>query len=289
MSSCLTETLDALYAARSQQHLANDPLFFCHRYRTPADREVAALIAAVFAYGSVKVIKGSLARIFEQLGPSPSAFVDRFDPARQRIAFAAFKHRFNNADDLCALLWSIRLMREQAGSIERFFLSFHDPSAVTIEPGLIGFNTAVLGLDYRPVFGPGGLASDSSFRFLFPSPLGGSACKRSCMFLRWVVRPADGIDLGLWQHGVSPCQLVIPVDRHIERIGRLLGLTARRTPDWRMALEITAALRRHDPDDPVKYDFSICHLGISEGCSGKQGAACLSCPIMAHCCQQAGG
>lgn len=278
----LATTLEALYAGRSQAHLSNDPLSFCHGYSDPADQEVAALIAAVFAYGSVAVIKGSLGRIFDQLGPSPARFVDHFDPPRQQAAFTGFKHRFNNADDVRALVWAIHLMRQQAGSIEGFFARCHDPLAATVEQGLNGFCSAILGLDYRPIFGAGGLTEDSSFRFLFPAPVGGSACKRLCMFLRWVARPADGIDLGLWQT-VSPRQLVIPVDRHIERIGRLLGLTTRRTPDWRMALEITASLRQFAADDPVKFDFSICHLGISEGCTGKSGPKCRECPIAGHC------
>ena len=93
------------------------------------------------------------------------------------------------------------------------------------------------------------------------------------MYLRWMVRPADGIDLGVWQ-SISPAKLVIPVDAHIQRICRLLGFTARKQADWKMAREITAALRRLDPLDPVKYDFSICHLGISEGCSGDTAAGC---------------
>ncbi len=278
----LKNTLDTLYAGRCARHLANDPLSFCHRYREPADREVAALIAAVFAYGNVGVIKGSLTRIFELLGPSPAQFVDQFDPQLQRRLFADFRHRFNNGDDLRALLWAIRLMREQAGSIEAFFDRCAPPDAATVEQAINGFSTAVVQLDYRPVFGRAGREPGSSFRFLFPAPAAGSACKRSCMFLRWVVRTADGIDLGLWKT-VRPGQLIIPVDRHIERIGRLLGLTTRRTPDWRMALEITAGLRRFDPDDPVKYDFSICHLGISEGCTGQEGPTCHNCPIAAHC------
>lgn len=282
MPPSLKATLDALYARRSAKHLANDPLSFCHRYPEPADREVAALIAAVFAYGHVGVIKGSLARIFELLGPSPSRFVDQFDPPRQRHLFADFRHRFNSGDDLQGLLWAIRLMREQAGSIEGFFCRFVPPGAATIEQALNGFSAAVLNLDYRPVVGGACRQPAKSFRFLFPAPAAGSACKRSCMFLRWVVRPADGIDLGLWKT-VRPSQLIIPVDRHIERIGRLLGLTDRRTPDWRMALEITTRLRHFAPDDPVRYDFSLCHLGISEGCTGHWGATCRNCPIAAHC------
>jgi uncharacterized protein (TIGR02757 family) len=102
------------------------------------------------------------------------------------------------------------------------------------------------------------------------------------MFLRWMVRPADGIDLGLWQ-GVRPDQLVIPVDAHIQRICGFLGFTARKQADWRMAQEITARLREIDPSDPVKYDFSLCHLGISEGCDGKGGATCLNCAIAGAC------
>lgn len=278
----LKAVLDNLYAGRSQAHLANDPLAVCHRYHNPADQEVAALIAAVFAYGNVTVIKGSLTRIFDQMGPSPASFVDRFDPAQPPVGIIGFKHRFNDQKDLSALLWAIRLMREQAGSIEAFFGRFHDPAAQTVEHGLNGFCSAVLSLNYCPVFGQEGLPEDSTYRFLFPAPARGSACKRLCMFLRWVVRPADGIDLGLWRC-VTPRQLVIPVDRHIERIGRLLGFTSRRTADWQMALEITAALRRFDPQDPVKYDFSVCHLGISEGCSGKAGPGCAGCPLAAYC------
>lgn len=280
----LKKTLDQLYANRSQQHLANDPLSFCHRYRNPADQEAAALIAAVFAYGSVKVIKGSLTRIFSIMGDSPTGFIDGFDPKKQRQLYSGFKHRFNNEDDLTALFWAMRQMRQQCGSIEGFFCQFHGADDVTVETSLNDFCTSVLGLDYQPVLGKGGLPQGSSFRFLFPAPLGGSACKRLCMFLRWVVRPADGIDLGLWQQ-VRPAQLIIPVDRHIERISRMLGLTSRRTPDWRMACEITAALRQFDPADPVKYDFSICHLGISEGCNGTKSACCQTCPVAQHCSQ----
>lgn len=278
----LKQILEQLYTDRSQQHLANDPLSFCHNYHDQADQEVAALIASVFAYGSVKVIKGSLNRIFGIMGDSPAAFVDGFAPKRHGQLCAGFKHRFNNSNDLAALFWAIKQMRQQQGSIEQFFCLFYDSSAETVEQALNGFCAAILSFDYQAVFGSSNLPERSSFRFLFPSPSGKSACKRLCMFLRWVVRPADGIDLGLWQH-VKPSQLIIPVDRHIERISQILGLTSRHTPDWRMACEITTALRQFDPLDPVKYDFSICHLGISEGCNGTSSACCHSCPVRQHC------
>jgi uncharacterized protein (TIGR02757 family) len=104
------------------------------------------------------------------------------------------------------------------------------------------------------------------------------------MFLRWVVRPADGIDLGIWR-GVSPSQLVIPVDTHISRICSYLNFTTRTSTDWRMASEITESLRGLDPADPVKYDFSLAHLGISEKCDGADPLRCLVCAIRGICPQ----
>jgi uncharacterized protein (TIGR02757 family) len=278
----LKEILDNLYAARSPVHLANDPLSFCHRYHDPADREVVGLIASAFAYGNVKIILRNLEGIFTIMGASPRAFVEEFEPARGLALFAGFRHRFNDGRDLCALLLACRTMIEEADSVGEFFLGCHDAGADDVTPSLIAFCSAILAFDYSPVFGADKIPEDSYFSFLFPSPATGSACKRLCMFLRWMVRPADGIDLGLWRE-ISPAKLVIPVDAHIRRICRYLGLTVRNQADWRMALEITKALKKLDPDDPVKYDFPLCHLGISEGCGGYDRLRCRTCPIVEIC------
>jgi len=282
--SRLQTLLDALYASRSREHLLNDPLSFCHRYADPADQEVAAVIASAFAYGGIKIILRNLETIFSQLGPSPRRFVETFSPQEGLARFSGFKHRFNDGRDLCALLWAIREMIREAGSVEGFFLCAHDPAREDVTESLNSYTRRALSLDYGPVFGGTGIPDDASFRFFFPAPEAGSACKRLCMFLRWLVRPRDGIDLGLWS-GVTSAQLLIPVDTHIQRISGYLGFTARRQADWRMAQEITGALRRFDPADPVKYDFALAHLGISEGCRGGDRLACLSCPIKEICPQ----
>jgi uncharacterized protein (TIGR02757 family) len=205
-----------------------------------------------------------------------------FEPDEGLSRFAGFKHRFNDHKDLCALLLAGRTMLEEADSMEDFFLGLYDPLADDITPSLTEFSATILSMDYTPVFGTKGIPKGSYFSFFFPSPASGSACKRLCMFLRWMIRPADGIDLGLWR-SIPPAKLVIPVDAHIQRIGRLLGLTGRNQADWRMAREITASLRKLDPIDPVKYDFALCHLGISEGCDGKDRTACRSCPVTTIC------
>ena len=286
MTTNIKTILDRLYESRSQIHLANDPLSFCHRYEDPLDQEVVAVIASSFAYGAVAIILRTLEAILTELGSRPRNFIENFDPQQGLHAFRGFKHRFNDGRDLVALLWAIRLMIEQAGSVNRFFLTGHDPESRDLSRTLNDYCANVLRLDYRPVFGNTSPPKGSYFPFFFPAPASGSACKRLCMFLRWVVRPSDGIDLGIW-HGITPAQLVIPVDTHIQRISGYLGFTRRKQADWRMACEITDSLRLLDPLDPVKYDFSLAHLGISEGCDGIDPMKCLSCPIAGICKQAA--
>jgi len=278
----LKAILDNLYAFRSQRHLENDPLSFCHRYTDPLDQEIVGLVASSLAYGKVHLIKRSVERTIELMSPSPRRFIERYDPSSCLGALAGFKHRFNDGRDLCALFLAMKSMIGSDGSIRSYFLRFYDDSTEDITPSLIMFTAAVLEMDYSSVFGPRHPPADSCFPFFFPSPASGSACKRLCMFLRWMVRPADGIDLGLWKE-IPPAKLIIPVDAHIQKISRLLGLTARRQADWKMAREITAALRSFDPDDPVKYDFSLCHIGISEGCSGREGDTCRACALSEVC------
>lgn len=278
----LKDALEYLYAGRSARHLQNDPLSFCHRYADPLDQEIVGLIASSLAYGKVSSIKQSVEKILAVLTPTPQKFIASYEPAPSINILAGFKHRFNNQLDLLALFWAIKNMLQQAGSIGNYFLRYHDSNADDITSALLGFTSGILKMDYSPVYGSQGIPADSHFPFFFPSPASGSACKRLCMYLRWMIRPDDGIDLGLWQT-VPPRKLIIPVDAHIQRIARLLGLTSRKQADWRMAQEITAALKAFDADDPVKYDFSLCHLGISEGCSGQQREACLSCDLAELC------
>jgi len=278
----LKPLLDTLYANRSQRHLDHDPLSRCRRFAAPEDREVAALIASAFAYGNVKSILKTLDGIFGEMGYSPRRFVERFDPEEGLRRFAGFRHRFNDGRDLCALFLALRMITETTGTIEAFFRRNHAPASPDITDALTAFSAGVLDLDYGPLFREEGIPRDSYFPFFFPSPASGSACKRLCMFLRWVVRPDDGIDLGLWS-GIAPSLLIIPVDLHIRRIARFLGLTDRNQADWKMAREITARLRELDPDDPVKYDFSICHLGISEGCDGTNRKPCGACMVAPVC------
>jgi uncharacterized protein (TIGR02757 family) len=114
-------------------------------------------------------------------------------------------------------------------------------------------------------------------------PGGSGAHKRLNLFLRWMVRGPDGIDFGIWKC-LSPAQLVVPLDTHLHRVALRVGLTARKSAGWRTAEEITASLRRIDPADPVRFDFALCHLGMSGKCPPKPVAgACARCLLRPAC------
>lgn len=272
----LAQVLEAVLAERGVDFLANDPLSFARRFADPADREAAAFFAALLAYGRAASIRASLADLFGRMPDGPAAFIRSFDPRRDGKFLDGFVHRFNTGADLAVLCRVLRAMIEKAGSLEAFFLAGDDPAAPDVGPALSAFCARALELA-----GPAA-RKRPGVRYLFPSPAAGSACKRLCLLLRWLCRPDDGIDLGLWQ-GVAPARLVLPLDTHTARISKLLGLTARATPDWKMALEVTAALRRLDARDPVRFDFALSHLGISEGCTGKKGEVCVPCPVAGWC------
>lgn len=280
----LKARLDELAASFTPGRIAPDPLEFPHRYADPADQEAAAFVAAGLAYGNVTAIRASVADALRRMGPSPAAFVRRFDAARDAAAFDGFVHRFNTGDDLAALCLILRRLAEAHGSLEAAFLAGDDPGAGDVKPALVAFSAAALAVDPWPIYGRARRPPDGAgVRFFFPSPADGSACKRLNLFLRWVARPADGIDLGLWRR-VSPARLVVPLDTHVARIARYIGLTRRRQPSWLMAAEVTARLRRLDPADPVRYDFAICRLGILDRCPRRRNVArCAPCPLRPVC------
>lgn len=278
----LKSILEGVNIAHKDRFLANDPLEIPRRFIRREDREVAAFLCAALAYGRAAIIRKNLEKLFACMPEGPAAFVARFDPRRDTARLAGFRHRFNSGEDVACLCWLLRRMQEEAGSLEGFFLAGDDPSAADVGPALTSFTARALALDVSPLLRRKRLPADSTVRYFFPSPAKGSACKRLCMLMRWLGRPDDGVDLGLWQ-SVSPARLVVPLDTHIARISRLLGLSYRKSPDWKMALEVTESLRRLDPADPVRYDFALSHLGISEGCSGKKGERCVPCPVAGMC------
>ena len=280
-AALLKPRLDALlktfdFAGR----LPNDPVEQAHRYSAQDDIEVAALLASAVAYGSVKLFKPRLTALLDALGPSPAAAARTLDPKRWRRQVPPFAYRMTGqADIACLLLGAGRALNEH-GTLGALYERRFSESAGDAREALTRFVADLTSPDFTPIAGQRG--PTRRLKHLLSSPERGSACKRLNLFLRWMVRGPDGVDFGLWR--VPTRSLVIPLDTHVHRIGGFLGLTRRKDLSWRTAAEITARLAELDPDDPVKYDFALSHLGISGACpSRRDPVKCEGCGIRQVC------
>lgn len=240
--------LEALYEHYNRREFVSpDPVQFLHEYADPKDREVVALVAAALSYGRVAQILRSVESALRRMG-SPREFVACASPQAIRGAFRGFRHRFADGRDMAELLTGARQAVRRHGSLGACFAANDRGGETTIVAGLTAF------VDVLSAPGRG------RPNHLLPSPRDGSACKRWNLLLRWLVR-RDAVDPGGWA-GISPSRLIVPLDTHMHRIGRELGLTRRRAADLRTAIEITEAFRAVAPDDPVRYDFALTRLGI---------------------------
>jgi len=278
----LRDTMEA-FAARypRAERIRFDPVEIPHGYPDPRDVEVSALICASLAYGRVDLFKPKLEELHRRMGGSPAAFVRelRVDEAARWLR--SFVYRFNVGTDLAVLLMGIGAALGEHGSLEALFVRELEAAGGSVEKALGGFTRAIragapLGELRRA------LGKERGLHHLLPA-VGGGAAKRLNLYLRWMVRGPDEVDFGIWTR-VSPARLVIPLDTHIHRMARHLGLTRRKTAGWKTAEEITAALRRIDPADPVKYDFALCHFGMSGACPLKPArAVCVRCALLPAC------
>ena len=248
----LRERLDTLVETFDVSTIEPDPLQLVLRYSDPRDQEVAGLIAAAFAYGRAEFIVTNIGAVLDKMTPSPHAYLRTFDKREATRRFAGFAHRFHKTPDLVALLAAVA----KHESLAALFASCYDERDRDIGPSLSRFVNALI-----PNAG-------ASLRYLLTDPADGSACKRMNLFLRWMIRRTPP-DLGIWSFA-DPARLVMPLDTHIHRIATFLGISERKSPDWKAARAITDRLAAFDPADPVRYDFALCRLGILDLCSRRQ-------------------
>jgi uncharacterized protein (TIGR02757 family) len=282
----LRPLLDALDAGLDRAaRIAADPVELPRRYADAADQEIAALFAASLAYGRADVFKPVLSRVLAAMGPAPARFVREFARAPDPRAFAGAIYRFNRPEDLAALAAAAGEMALRHGSLgARFGALFGEERA---GPGALRPALARFSAELRAAPAAAALLRRRGLRglmHLLPDAAGPGASKRWNLYLRWMVRGPDAVDLGAWSGLVPRAALVVPLDTHVHRVARCLGLTRRRDASWRTAEEITAALRRIDPEDPVRYDFALCHLGMSGACPARRDPSrCAACPLAPAC------
>jgi len=264
--------------------IAADPVEFPRAFADPADAEVAGLVAVSLAYGRADLFRPVVRRVLEVMGQRPARFARAFAAAPDASRFAGISYRFNQPADLAALVAGVgELVRRHGGLGERFRALFEGAGGGPggLRPALARFAAELRG---APQAGPllrG--RGRRGLRHLLPDPAGPGASKRWNLYLRWMVRGPDGVDLGLWR-GVPASALLVPLDTHVHRVARALRLTARHDASWRTAEEITASLRQIDPGDPVRHDFALCHLGMSGRCPARRDPACCAvCPLASAC------
>jgi uncharacterized protein (TIGR02757 family) len=280
VTSVLGPRLEQLYEAYNREDAAADPIQIVRRYTTPADQEIVGFCAAALAFGRVASVLNTVETLARILGPSPAGYVRRFEAAAPHPELRAMVHRWTRGVDIVALLWLLRQMMDRSGSIERFFLQGYDPGATDIGGALDSFSRRALALDLKAAYG-NRVPARTGVGYFFPRPSAGSGCKRLNLFLRWMVR-RDEVDLGAWT-SIPASKLIVPLDTHVIRLGRCLRLTRYTSPGWRMAAEITASLRAVDPADPVRFDFSICHVGMMNACGFGRRQGDAQCPLKGIC------
>lgn len=232
--------------------ISPDPIEFPHRYSNWHDIEISAFISSVFAYGNVKQILKTLEILHEKMGESPLEFILNYELKLGKKLFADTKHRFYTSQDIIDLFMILSKIYQEYGSLKYLFLMYHFNQDENLKSSISFFSRNFLALK-KGDLSPG-------LKFMVADPYKGSACKRMNMFLRWMIRK-DELDFGLWEE-IAPSKLVIPIDTHVEQICRKLKLTKRKTVSWKMAEEITENLKLFNAEDPVKYDFAICHIGM---------------------------
>jgi uncharacterized protein (TIGR02757 family) len=232
--------------------IAADPISIPHRFAKPQDIELAGFFAATLAWGNRTTIINNCARLMQWMDDAPHEFILHHQPTdlKQMLGFA---HRTFNATDLLYFIETLQRHYQRHSSLQDAFVTGDALNEANIESALIHFHNYFFSGEH-----PERTCKHVS------TPARGSACKRLCMYLRWMVRhDAAGVDFGIWKK-ITPAQLVCPLDVHVARVAHRLGLTTRTNADWRSALELTGVLRRWRPDDPAVYDYALFGLGMAE-------------------------
>jgi uncharacterized protein (TIGR02757 family) len=228
--------------------IEHDPVQFPLRYakqrpKNQADIEIAAFLAATIAWGRRDLIIRSAQRMFAMMEPGPQAYVLKHAALRRCVSSRGSSlHRTFFEKDLAYFCRGFRHCYAKYGTLEKLFASEPD-----LWQGISLFREEMAA-------GNNGLYTTH-----IANPEANSACKRINLALRWLVRKGP-VDIGLWK-SIKPSSLYIPLDVHVARNARNIGLLERKSNDKKAVMELTEKLRQFCPEDPVKYDFVLFSIG----------------------------
>jgi len=250
----LKARLDELVARYNRPlFIEEDPISIPHQFTLPQDIEIMGFWSAMLAWGQRKTIINKSQELIGLMDGAPYEFI-RHHRQEDRRRFLQFKHRTFQPTDALYFLEFLQQHYRQHTSLEAAFARHLTLESANVEPALRGFHNYFFHLPNAP----------QRTRKHVATPARKSTCKRLNMFLRWMVRQDNnGVDFGLWKQ-IKPRQLLMPLDLHVERVARRWGLLQRKQVDWLAVLELTEALRRFAPEDPVRYDFALFGMGVLE-------------------------
>jgi uncharacterized protein (TIGR02757 family) len=244
--------LDSLYQKYKSIYSSDDPVRFLHKFKNKNDIEIIGLVASSYAYGQIGVINKFITEFLSRIENEPHEFIKNFNIKKHGKIFEGMNYRFNNHYDLINLLQNVKVNLEEFGSLLGLFKEKYSSDDENILKALTFFSDSLRKKYVRSVMG---------YDYLIPYVKKNSTCKRLNLFLRWMVRK-DDIDLGIWGKDVDKSKLIMPVDVHVYRMARKYRLVNRKSCDLKFAIELTEKLKKYDANDPVKYDFALCHDDI---------------------------
>ncbi len=233
--------------------IEGDPISIPHRFKSLQDIEIIGFWTAILSWGLRKTIINKALELCEIMDHSPLEFI-LYSSDKERRKLEKFSHRtFNGSDALCMVSF-FQNYYSSYESLEEVFIHPATNKTDIVEEGINRLHSIFIS---QPDF----LARTGKH---IAAPFKKSSCKRINMFLRWMVRKdKNGIDFGLW-HKIHPADLKIPLDIHVGRVARNIGLLQRKQADWKSVLELTEQLQLLDPNDPIKYDFALFGMGVME-------------------------
>lgn len=249
LSHAETKTIldDHYHLFHREDFIASDPISIPHRFSKKQDIEIASFWTAMLSWGNRTTIINKSVALMDLMDNSPYEFVTEHRP-KDRQRFKHWKHRTFQYLDSLYFLEFLQEYYSHSDSLEDAFINADD------QLDLAYFHDVFFQLEQAP----------HRTRKHVATPVRGSRCKRICMFLRWMVRSGP-VDFGLWTR-IKPRELYCPLDVHVERVARHLGLLKRKQTDWKAVLELSTCLAQYDAEDPIKYDFALFGLGAAGIC-----------------------
>lgn len=227
-----------------------DPIQIPHQFSLKEDIEISGFLAATIAWGNRKSIINNAQKMMQLMDQAPYDFVMNHKEA-DLARFEGFVHRTFNAEDLRYFIKALRHVYQEYQGLEQLFSQQATPKS--LQEAIHHFKKVFFSLPHQ-----------QRTQKHVSDPLKGSAAKRLNMYLRWMVRSnKNGVDFGLWP-SLHPRQLSCPLDVHSGNVARKLKLLKRKQNDGKALLELDTALRKMDPEDPVKFDYALFGLGVFE-------------------------